>query len=168
MKLNGYKIVLNTTEFLVSSKPIRDYLVDETNKAYPLQSLIAFSRKDLQEPSTLRELFDGIECVETINRKWRTVHSHYHGQYSLGRHEITLHPYEIPPVYILWLGMYPWNTRLLARGLQITEKIPDSDYENNISYHHRFTAEQRTENRLSMLELSVPLTEVPLLSEALL
>jgi hypothetical protein len=168
MKLSGYKIVLNTTEFLVSSKPIRDYLVDETNKAYPLQSLTAFSRKDLQEPSTLRELFDEIECVETSNRKWRTLHSHYHGQYSLGRHEITLHPYEIPPAYILWLGMYPWNTRLLARGLQITEKIPDSDYEHGISYHHRYTADQRNEVRLRHLADSVPIAEVPHLAQALL
>jgi hypothetical protein len=168
MKLSGYKIVLNTTEFLVSSKPIREYLADETNKSYPLQSLTVFSRKDVQEPTTLRELFDGIECVEPKIRKWRTLHSRYHGRYSLGRHEITLEPFEIPPVYILWLGVYPWNASLLARGLQIAEKIPDSDYENNISYHHRFTAEQRTKNRLFMLDLSVPLTEVPLLSEALL
>jgi hypothetical protein len=113
-------------------------------------------------------LFHGIECVETKIRKWRTLHSHYHGCYSLGRHEITLEPFEIPPAYILWLTEYPWNSKILQRALQITTQIPDSDYERGISYHHRFTAEQRNENRLKHFETSVPIAEVPLLTEALL
>jgi len=168
MKLSGYKLVLNTTEFLISSKPIREYLADDTNRSYPLQSLTALSRKDVQEPNTLREFFDGVECVEPTIRKWRTLHSYHHGQYSLGRHEITLHPFEIVPAYILWCAEYPWNSKILERGLQITTKIPDSDYDQGISYHHRFTVEQRTENRLNHFETSVSLTEVPLLVEALL
>jgi hypothetical protein len=113
-------------------------------------------------------LFHGIECVETKIRKWRTLHSHYHGCYSLGRHEITLEPFEIPPAYILWFAEYPWNSKILERGLQITSKIPDSDYERGISFHHRFTAEQRAENRLKHLETSVPITDVPHLAQALL
>ena len=168
MKLNGYKIVLNTTEFLVSSKPIREYIADEPNRCYPLQSCVALSTKDVQSPKTLREFFDGVERVEMKSRKWRTLHSYYHGQYSLGRHEITLFPFEIPTAYILWCAEYPWNPAVLQRGLQITEKIPESDYEKQISYHHRYTADQRNEVRLRHLTESIPIAENPDLAQALL
>ena len=168
MKLNGYKIVLNTTEFLVSSKPIREYIADEPNRCYPLQSCVALSANEVQSPKTLREFFDGVERVETKSRKWRTLHSHYHGQYSLGRHEITLFPFEIPTAYILWCAEYPWNSAILQLGLQITEKIPESDYEKQISYHHRYTADQRNEVRSRHIVESIPITEVPDLAQALL
>ena len=168
MKLNSYKIVLNTTEFLVSEQPLRNYIADEPNRCYPLQSFVGLSTKELQDPKTLGEFLAGIERVEPHLRKWRTLHSHYHGKYSLGRHEITLYPYETIPAYIMWCAEYPWNAAVLQRGLQITEKIPESDYEKEISYHHRYTADKRNEVRLRHLADSVPIAEVPHLAQALL
>jgi hypothetical protein len=168
MKIDGYKIVLNTTEFLMSPEPIRTYLSENPNSYYPLHSMTALSSKEIQEPTTLRELFDGIERVEKDIRGFRMIHSWDHGHYSLGRHERTLPETDWIPATVLWLAEYPWNSKVLKRGLQMMEKIPDSDYEKGISFHHRFTAEQRTENRLKHFETSVPIAEVPHLAKALL
>ena len=168
MKIDGYKMVLNTTEFLMSPEPIQNYLSENPNSYYPLHSYVALSTKEIQEPTTLRELFDGIERVEKDVRMFRMIHSWDHGHYSLGRHERTLPETDWIPGTVLWFAEYPWNSKILERGLQITSKIPESDYERGISFHHRFTAEQRVENRLKHLETSVPIADVPHLAQALL
>jgi hypothetical protein len=126
-----------------------------------LTSHIALSTKDVQEPTTLRELFDGIEYIETGERQFRMIHSYDHGHYSLGRHERTL-PVTgwIPPV-VLWFGEYPWNTQILKRGLQIESRVPLSDYEKGIGYQHRFTVEERIERRNRHLEVSIPFQKFP-------
>jgi hypothetical protein len=168
MELSEYKLVLNTTEFLISPGPIRDYIQDTHDMAYPIQSLVALSTKEVQEPKTLKEFFGGVERVEKHLRKWRTLHSHFHGQYSLGRHEITLNPWHTTPAYILWCAEYPWNDKVLARGLQITDKIPEYDYEKQVSYHHRFNAEERNKNRNQHIADSVPISELPGLEASLM
>jgi hypothetical protein len=167
-EIEGYKMVLNTTEFLVSSEPIRTLIADSPDSYYPLYSLVALSTKDVQEPTTLRELFDGIERIEQEVRMFRILHSYDHGHYSLGRHERTLPPTAWISAMVIWFAEYPWNAKILERGMQITSKIPDSDYERGISFHHRYTAEQRAEVRLRHLETSVPITDLPYITEALL
>jgi hypothetical protein len=168
MKIDGYKMVLNTTEFLMSPEPIRTYLSENPNSYYPLHSILALSTKEVQDPKTLRELFEGVERVDKDIRGFRMIHSCDHGHYSLGRHEITLPVTDWIPATVLWCGVYPWNPRILERSLQIKDKIPDSDYERGISYHHRFTAEQREENRQKCIDISIPVGDIPHLAQALL
>lgn len=168
MELEGYKVVLNTTEFIMSPQPLRSYLAESTDCYYPLKSFIALSLQEVQNPTTRRELFDGIERVERDVRGFRMVHSWKHGQYSLGRHEVTLPVTEWIEPFVLWFGNYPWNQRIIERGLQIKDKIPDSDYEKGVSYHHRFTFEQRDEIRNKYIAASVPVSEIPNFARALM
>jgi len=168
MEFDGYKLGLNTTEFLVSPEPIRTYLTEEPNGYYPLTSHIALSTKDVQRPNTLRELFDGIEYIETGERKFRMIHSCDHGHYSLGRHERTLVVSGWIPAVILWFGEYPWNNEILKRGLQIESRVPISDYEKGIGHQHFFTVEQRIERRNRHLQMSSPLHYFPHIVSSLL
>jgi hypothetical protein len=168
MNIEGYKIVLNTTEFLMTPGPIRNYLSEDLGSYYPLRSLIALSSKESQYPTTLREFFDGVESLEMNSRKHRMIHSWDHGHYSLGRHEITLPVTGWIEPFILWCGCYPWNSQLIQRGLQIKDKIPDSDYEKGISYHHRFSLEERESIRNGHIERSIPVSDVPNFARALM
>lgn len=168
MRIDGYKIVLNTTEFLMSPESIRNYLSEEPNAYYPLRSLLALSTQEVQEPKTLKEFFQGVERVEPNLRGFRMIHSHDHGHYSLGRHERTLPVTDWIPPHILWCTEYPWNQKLIKRALQIKDRIPDSDYEKGISYHHRFPLEQRIANREKHIEDSRPVPEFPDLLKAFL
>ena len=168
MKVDGYKIILNTTEFLMSPGPIRNYLSEDPNSYYPLRSLLALSTKESQYPTTLEEFFAGVEKVEMNVRGRRMIHSWDHGHYSLGRHDVTLPVTGWIDPFILWCGSYPWNPQMIQRGLQIKDKIPDSDYERGISYHHRFSLEEREKNRMKQIETAIPVSEVPNFARALM
>jgi hypothetical protein len=172
LKYDGYKMVLNTTEFLVSTQPIRELLSTERNSYYmnPVPSVL--SCKEHQEPKDLIELFQNIErvCIGGIDltdRGGRCIHSWDHGHYSLGRHIRTLPLTGKLPFYVLWFGFYPWNKKFHQRKLQIKEKIPDSDYEKGTSLHHAETQEGNNYRRLKALELSSEISSVPFLKECL-
>ena len=168
MKLDGYKIVLNTTEFLMSPEPIRNYIADAPDCYYPLHSYLALSEKRIQYPKTLGEFFAGVERVEPNIRGLRMIHSHMHGAYSLGRHEITREVTDWIAPCILWCSEYPWNAPVLERALQIKDRIPNSDYEKGISYHHRFSPAVRIANREQHIKDSRLISDFPNLQKALL
>ena len=166
-ELDGYKMVLNTTEFLITREDIRSLVLDDVNKAYAIQCLVACSKKEDIYPETLPELFGGIERVQTENRGMRLLHSFPHGHYSVGRHIVTLPLTAFIPAYISWFGFYPWNNRLLARKLQIKNNIPECDRRNGAGFQHFWETEEQVKQRDIYASESVPLTDVPALTDCL-
>jgi len=172
MKHVGYKMVLNTTEFLISPNPIRQYLSPNLNCYYmrPVPSVL--STIPFQEPQSLLDLINNIErvCIGGIpitDREKRCIHSYDHGHYSLGRHRETLPVTEDIPFYTIWFGFYPWNTKFHQRKLQIKDRIPMSDIEKGSSRQHMETQEGNEYRRRMALDLSTPIHEVPFLKECL-
>lgn len=172
LKHDGYKVVLNTTEFLISPRPIREILSPERNSYYANIVPSVLSTKLIQEPNSLKELFEGIEkvCIGGINetnRGIRTIHSWDHGHYSLGRHAFTLPITNSIPFFIIWFGFYPWNSKFHKRKLQIKDRIPQSDYDKGSSHQHRETLEGNEQRRLKSLEFSVLPSSVNMLQESI-
>ena len=166
MKHEGYKMVLNTTEFLVSPSNVRNYLSAEQNSYYVCLVPSVLSTSDVQEPQNLTEFFEGIDrcCIGGIpitNRGTRTIHSWDHGHYSLGRHERTLPVTEYHvPMYVLWFGFYPWNEKFHKRKLQIKDKIPQSDYDRGSSLQHAETPLGNEYRKSKSLEVSEDLSPI--------
>ena len=172
MKHTGYKMVLNTTEFLISPNPIRQYLSPNLNSYYMRTVPSVLSTISYQDPRNLLELFSGIErvCIGGIpitDRAKRCIHSYNHGHYSLGRHRETLPITEDIPFYTIWFGFYPWNPKFHQRKLQIKDRIPMSDIQKGSSRQHMETQEGNEYRRKKALELSTPIDEVPFLRECL-
>lgn len=163
----GYKIVLNTTEFLVSAQDIRTLLPEASTHAYPLQCLTAISSRIGTYPADVQELFSQIERVEPKRRMTRTLHSHVHGNYPIGRHECTLPITGKLPVYVIWFGFHPWNEKLLQRKLQIKHNIPERDKRSGAGFHHFWGAEEQEKQRAIYARDSVPLNTIPTLELAL-
>ena len=172
MKHTGYKMVLNTTEFLISPNPIRQYLSPNLNSYYMRTVPSVLSTISYQDPRNLLELFSGIErvCIGGIpitDRAKRCIHSYNHGHYSLGRHRETLPITEDIPFYTIWFGFYPWNPKFHQRKLQIKDRIPMSDIQKGSSRQHMETQEGNEYRRKKALELSTPIDDVPFLRECL-
>jgi hypothetical protein len=165
--LDGYKMVLNTTEFLITKDDIRSMIADGDNNAYAIQCLVACSAKDDIYPATPAEFFEGIERVETKRRCTRLLHSYPRGNYSIGRHTVTLPITASIESFVIWFGFYPWNTRLLARKLQIKNNIPERDRQYGFGFHHFWGVEEQLAQRNLYASESVTLAEVPALVDCI-
>jgi hypothetical protein len=163
----GFKIVLNTTEFLVSAQDVRTFLPEASEQAYALQCLTAISSQVGTYPADVRELLSQIERVEPTRRRTRTLHSHVHGNYPMGRHDCA-HPITRQlPVYVMWFGFHPWNEKLLQRKLQIKHNIPERDKRSGAGFHHFWGMQEQDEQRALYTRESVPLETIPTLEIAL-
>lgn len=163
----GYKLVLNTTEFLVSVDDVRTLLPESGQNAYPLQCLTALSSRVGTYPANIRELFSEIERVEPLRRLTRTLHSHSHGSYSPGRHYPGVPVTGHLPVYVMWFGFHPWNEKILQRKLQIKHNISDRDKQTRAGFHHFWGIEEQEQQRALFTRESVPLSAIPTLELAL-
>jgi hypothetical protein len=140
--IDGYKIILNVTEFLITNNRLHDLLLDSKNSNYSIQSLSAHSNNENYYPSTLKELFGSIETVELSLRKSRFIHSYPNGKYSAGRHGTTLPIISNISAYIMWFGFHPWNDKLIQRKMQIKPRVPEHDIVRNYGFHHLFDIQQ--------------------------
>lgn len=147
----GYCLILNTTEFLICpTVNIKDILPNEQNRCFNIETLTVCSNDDFN-PSTLKDLLQHIEKATPWQRSHRFIHSYPNGNYSPGRHSLSL-PYTSLDhiVYILWMGYYPWCDSNKKRKLQIQYKISAS-YLQNIGSHHTFSVDRHEHIRNSIL-----------------
>lgn len=163
----GYKIVLNTTEFLVSVPDVRTLLPEAGTHAYSLQCLTAISSHIGTYPADVQELFSQIERVEPARRLTRTLHSHPHGRYPVGRHNPGVPITGRLPVYVMWFGFHPWNEKIFQRKLQIKNNIPERDKKSGAGFHHFWSKEEQDRQREVYARESVPLSAIPTLEIAL-
>ena len=166
-EFEGYKMVLNTTEFLISAKPIRELIQDTPNSNYSIQGLAAISSDVDTYPQTLQEMMSRVERVNLTRRMYRSLFSYPDGMYGLGRHYPT-HPITANiPAYVLWFGFYPWNERAIARKLQIADRIPVHDRVRGYSYHHRWNRDEQEGHKALWTSESVPCKDVEFFEECI-
>ena len=140
-----YKIVLNITEFFLISNHV---IVEDGLNCFNIPMLNAASSKEDFFPKTLKDFFSGIEKIsyKTSNiyrGASRFLHNYKTGEYTTGRHHTNLNisKHEIPAL-IIWVGMYPWNTRTIQRKMQIKHKISEHDKKHGLGNQHFLTESQ--------------------------
>ena len=143
--IEGIKIVLNTTEFLFSSRPIRDFFSNDL----VTYGVIAYSTYSINEyyPSNIQDVYNNLlneDIKYHCDRGTRQIHNFKNGNYSIcgrhGTHNIPcLHTNDI---FIVWLGYFPFNEHLLTRKLQIKNQIPESDRIIGAGFQHLYDKEK--------------------------
>lgn len=141
--IEGIKIVLNTTEFLVCDKPIVE--IFESHSAGPVSfavnALSPYSQKHYNIHNT-HDLFKNLfndDVVFHEDRGVRQIHTFSNGNYTVGRHT-TLNPFiRSEDMHIVWLGYFPMNKQLIGRKLQIQQNIPERDKVRGYGFQHLFT-----------------------------
>ena len=176
---NGYKICLNTTEFLVCETTINTLLLNEPNQCIKLAglSLLSKTNVDYYNPQTLKELFDGIEFINYTNRSSRFLHSYTHGDYTCGRHSsMTMTNNKISiaepiyndvtndnfPAFICCFSYFPWNENFIKRKLNVKTKMTDESRRTGLGYHHLWDINDMINARNECLNKDVyPISSFP-------
>lgn len=167
--VQGIKMALNVTEFLLSSKPLGDHFTG-ANQCLHLRALAATcSTSETQDPATLAELLGGFDRVNDHARYGlRFIHTHQHGAYEVGRHQTRLpHVEPARDMHLLWFGFYPWNARQMARRSQIKHRMSQNDVTLARGFHHLMTTEQQEATKRAVQAGSTGLESAPGLREVL-
>lgn len=130
--ISGYKMALNVTEFLMVTNYLHKLVNATGQHNYPVFTVTALSEKINYYPSSLSELYNNFEAINTNFRcpnkdVFRFLHSYETGKYHAGRHACDNPLSESIPVIIVWFGCYPWNNDLINRKLQIDTRVPVLD-----------------------------------------
>lgn len=141
-----FKVILNTTEFVISDLPLRYLLPNEG--ALQIKSITPHNDNKIY-PKNLEELFNSVTKFsdDLYFRYPRYIHNFSRCNYGLGRHTINHTFSTTDRVYIFWTGFYPWNQFIIQRRLQCKSKVPQHDIEKGYSYHHFWTEEKMEEER---------------------
>jgi len=149
-KIEGIKIILNTTEFLLCNKPINK--VFENNKKQSI-GVSCWSPYSLNEynPQNNYELFRNLsnKDIKFHNDRWfRYIHNYPDGNYQIGRHFSNHNIEHTNDMHIVWFGFYPLNEKLLERKLHVKDNIPLTDrkprpgFPNGFAWQHFFNKEK--------------------------
>jgi hypothetical protein len=155
--VNGFRIVLNTTEFLFLTKSKNDLINSLSEKLYYfITSYTALSDKVNFYPKNTTDFFKNINLISKNYRPgatpYRTLHSDRTIKYELGRHGIFNGTNETRILdnfnnfFILWFGYYPFNEAIFKRKLQIQNNIPISDINKRFGHQHIINYEELKNN----------------------
>jgi UDP-glucose 4-epimerase len=152
----GYKLFLNTTEFLMCDD-ISSILHTEQPLCYYINNETLLAREKYYSPTDFNDLIHNTRYKINGYREPRYLHSYTTGKYEVGRHKTghTLTHHNIS-LYIIWVGMYSLSDVFLDRKLQIKHRIPESDRIAGASFQH-FWDRERIEKEYNYLVLSCEL-----------
>jgi hypothetical protein len=146
----GFKITLNTTEFLFPSAPIK-HLLEKYNAAQVCLAINSNTPYSLENtyPTNLTEFIAALKQPSLRYGKndrpgdsgCRYLHNYPNGQYNAGRHSTRLPTTATEEFQIIWLGYFPWNEHLEKRKLQIKNNIPQSDKDCGAGGQHLYPIE---------------------------
>jgi hypothetical protein len=153
IELPGWKMALNTTEYMFT--PELEKKLREWEHQYP-QALAFGSRAacliDPNADEHRRPLWKSshygyisYDPSSQPGRPWRFIHKSTTGQYTVGRHTVSLPSQNIPEFLHLWFNLSPWPA-CKQRKLQIQTRIPHSNKVARLGYQHIVT-EQELEQR---------------------
>jgi hypothetical protein len=161
-RIDGWKICLNVTEFLVGDYSILNNATTD-NLVLPCcvmvdnqPDLIPDTNKSLVNQKTYGMHYnDGASKI----RRSRIIHSKRLYVYPLGRHFDTPHTTE--DLVVLWYGFSPYNTDAVKRKLQIQTKIPPSDFAKGYGTQHNTNEEKLNAIYSGYLSRSKELAQEP-------
>lgn len=144
-RIDGIKMVLNTTEFLFIDRPLIE-IFERYTIPTSLSILVDSPYSDkINDPLTINDIYKGLldPTVKYHNdRHTRTIHTYPHGNYTIGRHTVKNSTRITKDMHCVWLGFYPWNDKLLARKLQIKNNIPQSDKDHKFGFQHLYDTDE--------------------------
>lgn len=139
-QIPGWKMALNTTEFLYGNYKLLDD--NNTQNEYYIPSFYFVDDKDGNYPDTNiplhEQIFNGVDYLDNPIRALRLLHKNTQVNYPVGRHFLN---YEntSEDFVIFSYGFAPWNDHLIDRKLQIQHRIPTCDKLRNWgAEHHNF------------------------------
>lgn len=158
LEIKGWKIALNTTEFLITNPGLDEieyFLKSENRVGVAASGMTMIDKQPLQKPEHTSPLvqqkpwaIDDNRFNRGVIRKLfgypRTPHRNrfYHelpnGMYHLGRHA-SFHPdwkFRLPNLMILHYAYAPWTDNFINRKLQIASKIPQTDTKRGWGTQH--------------------------------
>ena len=143
--INGWRIALNTTEFLIGNFSLLENFNEPVDYFIPPYIMIDNLTDEFKYPNYDEDLIDqrtygaSYTNVDNFNFKMSRRLSNYGSEYPLGRH---FHTYNTTEFTILWYGFSPMNNKLIDRKVQIQDKIPNSDKLSGKGFHHFVSREQ--------------------------
>lgn len=134
--VNGFKICLNTTEFLI---PLCAVQLKNVIYRIPIVSIMS-----TKVPTNITEFLNAELIQPRPDRGCRTLHSKSYLRYIPGRHYIqdgqgpTVQSNEF---VILWCEFYPYTQAFLERKLQIQKNMNEKDKQCGIGIQHFIDAD---------------------------
>lgn len=136
--ISGFKIALNTTEFILGNFNLLNNIQNKTQLLIPSYIMVD-ENPDQPFTNLIREKTFGTNDV--CGRKNRSLHN-FSLKYPVGRHFNGTHTKDF---IILWYGFSPFNEEIIQRKLLIQTKIPQEDIENNLGHQHIIVREKLIE-----------------------
>lgn len=152
-QIPGWKIALNTTEFLFGNYNLLNESDDKIEHYIP--SFCFIDDKNQNYPDTniplYKQIANGIDYVDDpMLRKLRCLHN-TQLTYPVGRHFLN-YDQTSENFVIFNYGFAPWNEHIIARKLQIQHRIPISDKLRNWgAEHHNYNKGLTKENLYDIL-----------------
>ena len=160
-EVTGWKMVLNTTEF-VFHHDLRGYLENDFLGEFQglrAKAVCMTDPPDLADepvddrPLYLQRHFGHFE--NTIPRsRGRIIHNQADGRYQVGRHGTALSTYDTDDIYMLWFGFCPF-THVIQRKLQIQTRIPETDKVAGLGREHIVAGEEGLRELLAVEQRSM-------------
>ncbi|MCG6872993.1 MAG: glycosyltransferase family 2 protein [Gammaproteobacteria bacterium] len=166
-ELEGWKMVLNVTEFLVIAD-LHAYVaaLPDWVKGVTTNGVVLVDRPEqvgqvvTRIPFFLERTYGYFE-YELGKRPsdygfpavWRSrlLHRHHHGDYEVGRH-VSAAPHVFDPaLYLAWAGWAPFAD-IRAMKMSVQARIPDAEFERGIALQHRLESTAELERRLGIMQ----------------
>lgn len=160
-EIEGWRIVLNTTEFLLGNFSKLDEMVDAK---IAMMTLVDPSSRDGEHPDVDQPLtaqrFNGADPYSGDNfrlKRARILHRDKNYKYPIGRH---IEEYNTKEFMIVRFDYAPWNEEMLRRKTQIGAKQPQTDIDRGWGMHHKFDAAQHENTKNELLARSSDMEHV--------
>jgi len=164
-KIEGIKIVLNTTEFLFCEKSIKEMFSNTTEQvSFAVNTVSPFSMNEYNVTNTY-ELFSNLlnkDVVYHHDRGVRQLHNFPNGRYDVGRHITYNVSTPTSDAHIVWFGYYPMNEKLMKRKLQIQQNIPQCDVDRGHGFHHFVSRDKILSINDEKVRTGIPLESINL------
>jgi hypothetical protein len=142
--IDGYKIVLNITEFIIPLKPIHE-CIDNNIDCYAIQTYIPIA-EEYKYPKTLYEFMNGFDYINTnivYRPSYRFLHKFKPAPYLyIGRHVINANYKIFDDIVLLWCGYYPMNEDMLLRKTQFAIKQSSRDIITKVGGAHQWNRDK--------------------------
>lgn len=163
-EVSGWKMVLNTTEFLCCNNVDKFFSSLHTlnQNMYAIRMIVMIDKHDYNY-SKLRYSIPLVEqryhglfpYNPALGCAWRFIHNHLDGAYFPGRH-YSRHQHIVYnyPSFILKFYFSPWNDRAKARKLQITPTLSKMGIQMGLQTHYGQSSDE-LETRFLTLNSSI-------------
>ncbi|ARJ22119.1 hypothetical protein B7492_13120 [Bacillus mycoides] len=172
-EITGWKMVLNTTEFLCCFNKEQFFTSLNSNggNMFSIRVIMMIDEPshDYSNPRysipLVKQRYHGILIQPSPNLLYlngRLIHNIFHGDYRVGRHG-SHYPYSIymQPAFVLKFFYSPWNEAMKKRKLQIGPTLSKHSVQRGLGSHHLTTLEKLEKNYMHYATLTTDLRLIP-------